>query len=87
MNRNPLRLSILVVCLVWAMMSTAAAKDKVIIFHAGSLSVPFAKIEKMFRANFRDFVMKITSTEMWKTVCLKLISDHFESGNFVTWNG
>ena len=50
MKRNPLHLSILVVFLVLAMAATAAAKDKVIIFHAGSLSVPFAKIEKTFEA-------------------------------------
>lgn len=50
MKRFPLRLSILVACLVLCMAATAAAKEKVIIFHAGSLSVPFAKIEKTFEA-------------------------------------
>ncbi|MDL1964719.1 MAG: tungstate ABC transporter substrate-binding protein WtpA [Deltaproteobacteria bacterium] len=32
--------------------SIAAAKEKVIIFHAGSLTVPFAKIEKLFEAKY-----------------------------------
>ena len=32
--------------------SIAAAKEKVIIFHAGSLAVPFAKIEKLFEAKY-----------------------------------
>jgi len=27
-------------------------------------------------SSFRDFVMKIASIEMWKTVCMKLISDN-----------
>jgi molybdate/tungstate transport system substrate-binding protein len=30
----------------------AQAKEKVIIFHAGSLAVPFAKIEKLFEAKY-----------------------------------
>ena len=30
----------------------AAAKEKVIIFHAGSLTVPFAKMEKIFEAKY-----------------------------------
>ena len=34
----------------------------------------------MYSANFRDFVMKITNNEIWKIVCLKLISD---SGYYV----
>ena len=51
MKRFQLRPNILVVCLVLAMAATATAKDKVIIFHAGSLSVPFAKIEKTFEAH------------------------------------
>jgi len=50
MKRYPLRLSILVICLVFCVAATAAAREKVIIFHAGSLSVPFAKIEKTFEA-------------------------------------
>jgi len=53
MKRYPLRLSILVICLVFCVAATAAAREKVIIFHAGSLSVPFAKIEKTFEA--REF--------------------------------
>ncbi len=32
--------------------SIAAAKEKVIIFHAGSLTVPFARIEKLFEAKY-----------------------------------
>lgn len=50
MKRFQLRLSILAACLVLCVAATAAAKEKIIIFHAGSLSVPFAKIEKMFEA-------------------------------------
>jgi molybdate/tungstate transport system substrate-binding protein len=50
MKRYPLRLGPLVVFLVLALAVTAAAKEKVIIFHAGSLSVPFATIEKNFEA-------------------------------------
>lgn len=38
-------LAVLLACLVVA---PAMAKDQVIIFHAGSLSVPFAKMEKIF---------------------------------------
>lgn len=34
--------------------SIASAKEKVTIFHAGSLTVPFAKIEKAFEAKYPD---------------------------------
>jgi len=37
-----------------SMVSIAAAKKKVTIFHAGSLTVPFAKIEKQFEADHPD---------------------------------
>jgi len=37
-----------------SMVSIAAAKEKVTIFHAGSLTVPFAKIEKQFEADHPD---------------------------------
>jgi len=36
------------------MVSSAAAREKVTIFHAGSLTVPFAKIEKKFEADHPD---------------------------------
>ena len=40
-----------IILIVLAMTSfPAAAKEKVIIFHAGSLTVPFAKMEKIFEA-------------------------------------
>ena len=50
MKRFQWRLSILITLLLLAVAGTAAAKEKIIIFHAGSLSVPFAKMEKVFEA-------------------------------------
>jgi molybdate/tungstate transport system substrate-binding protein len=41
---------VLIAVLTIALAGTALAKEKVIIFHAGSLSVPFAKIEADFEA-------------------------------------
>lgn len=41
--------------LIVSMISTAAAKEKVTIFHAGSLTVPFAKIEKQFEADHPEY--------------------------------
>ena len=40
--------------LTMSLVSIAAAKEKVTIFHAGSLTVPFAKIEKQFEADHPD---------------------------------
>ncbi len=37
-----------------SLVSIAAAKEKVTLFHAGSLTVPFAKIEKQFEADHPD---------------------------------
>jgi molybdate/tungstate transport system substrate-binding protein len=39
------------VLLTMSLVSIAAAKEKVTLFHAGSLTVPFAKIEKQFEAD------------------------------------
>jgi molybdate/tungstate transport system substrate-binding protein len=38
-----------------ALATTSFAKDKVIIFHAGSLSVPFTEIEKAFEAKYPQY--------------------------------
>jgi len=38
-----------------ALATTASAKENVIIFHAGSLSVPFAEIEKAFEAKYPQY--------------------------------
>ncbi len=38
-----------------AMAATASAKEKIIIFHAGSLSVPFAEIEAAFEAKYPQY--------------------------------
>lgn len=38
-----------------AMATTAVAKEKIIIFHAGSLSVPFAEVEKKFEAKYPQY--------------------------------
>jgi molybdate/tungstate transport system substrate-binding protein len=54
MRPLPLRLGIMIVAFMMYFVSGAAAKDKVIIFHAGSLSVPFAKIEKVFESHHPD---------------------------------
>ncbi len=40
--------------LTMSLVSIAAAKEKVTIFHAGSLTVPFVKIEKQFEADHPD---------------------------------
>jgi molybdate/tungstate transport system substrate-binding protein len=37
-------------CILWLGAGPAAAKDKIVIFHAGSLTVPLARIEKDFEA-------------------------------------
>jgi molybdate/tungstate transport system substrate-binding protein len=44
----------LIAVLTFAMAGTALAKEKVILFHAGSLTVPFAKIEADFEALHPD---------------------------------
>ena len=44
-------LTLAVLLIVPAAALTAAAKDKVIIFHAGSLTVPLAKMEKIYESN------------------------------------
>jgi molybdate/tungstate transport system substrate-binding protein len=40
--------------LAFSLASQAGAKEKVIIFHAGSLTVPFAEMEKAFEAKYPD---------------------------------
>ncbi len=54
MKRNCFSPAILFVALSIALTGTAFAKDKVTIFHAGSLTVPFAKIEADFEAMHPD---------------------------------
>jgi molybdate/tungstate transport system substrate-binding protein len=49
-SKRPIFSFMLTVFFVFAIGSTAAAKEKIIIFHAGSLTVPLAKIEKEFEA-------------------------------------
>ena len=39
---------IVILLMMSALATTAFAKEKVIVFHAGSLSVPFAEMEKAF---------------------------------------
>ena len=46
----PLRWALIVCLLVCCAAGAAAAKEAVIVFHAGSLTVPFAQIEKDFEA-------------------------------------
>ena len=45
---------VLMAVMAVAVSGTALAKDKVIVFHAGSLTVPFAKIEADFEAMHPD---------------------------------
>lgn len=54
MKRNWFSPVLLLVALTIALAGTAFAKDKVTIFHAGSLTVPFAKIEADFEALHPD---------------------------------
>lgn len=48
------RLGLLAALLVLALAAAAQAKEEVIIFHAGSLTVPFAEVEKRFEALHPD---------------------------------
>ncbi len=54
MKRTRLILGGLILFFVMGLMGTAMAGEKVIIFHAGSLTVPLAKIEKDFEAKHPD---------------------------------
>ena len=48
-------LVMVVICLSsFSQSSAGESKKKVVIFHAGSLTVPFAKIEKAFEAKYPD---------------------------------
>lgn len=40
---------------ILALATTSFAKEKIIIFHAGSLSVPFAEMEKVFEAKYPQY--------------------------------
>jgi len=49
-----LRMTVIVLMTVFLTAGLAAAKEAVIIFHAGSLTVPLAQIEKDFEARNPD---------------------------------
>ena len=70
---KPMRLSCMVLMAVLAisLAGTAMAKDKVIIFHAGSLTVPLAKIEADFETMHPDIDVECTaggSTKMARMI-------------------
>ena len=46
---------ILLVLMIMAVATTGYAQEKVIVFHAGSLSVPFAEMEKAFEAEYPHY--------------------------------
>lgn len=46
---------IVIVLMMLALACTAHAKEKVIVFHAGSLSIPFDEIEKAFEAKYPQY--------------------------------
>lgn len=46
---------IVILSMMLALATTAFAKEKVIVFHAGSLSVPFGEIEKVFEAKYPQY--------------------------------
>lgn len=47
--------NIVILLMMFAMATTAFAREKVIVFHAGSLSVPFAEIEKAFETKYPEY--------------------------------
>jgi molybdate/tungstate transport system substrate-binding protein len=49
-----LTLSVIAITLIFCTFKGAEAGNKVIIFHAGNLSVPFAEMEKRFKARYPD---------------------------------
>ena len=46
---------IIILLMMLALATTAFAQEKVVVFHAGSLSVPFAEIEKAFEAKYPQY--------------------------------
>ncbi|BHH81914.1 tungstate ABC transporter substrate-binding protein WtpA [Desulforhopalus sp. 52FAK] len=46
---------IVITLAILAMATTAYAKEKIVIYHAGSLSVPFGEIEKAFEAEYPEY--------------------------------
>jgi molybdate/tungstate transport system substrate-binding protein len=56
----------------------AQAKEKVIIFHAGSLAVPFAKIEKLFEAKYPN--IDVMASADFKVIDKTLIPE------YAVWN-
>lgn len=63
------------------MVATAEAKDEVIVFHAGSLSVPFAKIEKIFEDKHTH--IDIVRTAGGSTKMARLISEKGQSADIM----
>ena len=49
---------------VLALATTCYAKEKVIVFHAGSLSVPFADIEKAFEQKYQQYDVTVSYTHL-----------------------
>ena len=47
--------NIVLILAILALATTSFAKEKIIIFHAGSLSVPFAEIEKVFEDKYPQY--------------------------------
>lgn len=47
--------NIVILLMMFVMATTAFAREKVIVFHAGSLSVPFAEIEKAFETKYPEY--------------------------------
>ncbi len=73
-----------VVCaigLIFSWTATAWAADKVVIFHAGSLSVPFAKIETIFEAQHPG--IDIIRTAGGSTKMARLISEKGQSADIM----
>ncbi len=66
-------LVIIVSVLIITFADTAMAKDNIIIFHAGSLSVPFAKMEKLYEAKHPN--IDIIRTSGGSTKMARLISE------------
>ena len=53
-TKQSLRMTVIVLMTVFLTAGLAAAKEVVIVFHAGSLTVPLAQIEKDFEARNPD---------------------------------
>ncbi len=53
---------IVIVLTMLALATTAFATEKIVIFHAGSLSVPFAEIEKAFEAKYPQYDVQLEAS-------------------------